>query len=331
MTILNGLIAQTRLQDYLSYASEDPQNSIWKELLLYTDYKVLKKIWPGHQEDDYINISTSIIQADEYFKASKSCSIKTRPLLLYYCFLNLTRAIAFVKTDKEPNSSYHGLAKPVISSDILKVTAQGKDGLFKDLSKIFNYSYVNDSIFTFEQFIKNIPELQYELKMYFGIESDSIALTVKSYISKGFEIKIPKNIFESNNCFNKFLDDFTKDEQNENIILTYLSKDNSNEGERVNEGVKLMKKYFHYSVLDYQYYFNMNQNPIPIECAYFGSMFILSSIVRYFPKHISSFSLDIGDASASWFINHYCDIAARVYPNLMLNIIADKHIKYLNF
>ena len=87
MAILTGLIAQTKLQDYLDYPSEDPQISIWKELLLYTDFKILKRTWPGLEENDYINISTSVIQAEEYFRASKQCSIKTRPLLLYYCFL----------------------------------------------------------------------------------------------------------------------------------------------------------------------------------------------------------------------------------------------------
>ncbi|MDP1727971.1 MAG: YaaC family protein [Bacteroidota bacterium] len=327
---IEGLISMTKLQDFYNYTSENPQVSIWNQLLLYSDYNVLKKTWLNHTEEEYIYVATSINQAHEYFKASNGCSIKTRPLLLYYCFLNLTKASLFLIEDKLPNSAHHGLGKPGINQDILKVTATSGGGLFKDLSTYFKFSYADKTKFSFEQLIKNIPELIYPIKAFFGLDSNLVYLDVKNYLSKGFEISLPEVLFNSSPSFKRFLEDFEKEISNGNVFLTYHSKNQLNETERVSEGREILKKYCQYSVLDYEYYFNVDENAIPIESSYYGAMFILSSIVRYYPTEISAFTIEKGESSAGWFISQFCDIAARVYPNLMMSAMANKQLKYLN-
>ena len=328
MKKLGKLIAATKLQDYTSYYSENPQKAIWQELLLFTDYNVLKRIWKTDNEDNYTYVSTSLNQAFEYYQASLQCSIKTKPLLLYYCFLNLTRGILFLKTDKSPNSSYHGLAKPKMDSDILKTSAKSNDGLFKELLAFYNYNCINGTHFTFRQFIEEITEFTYELKTYFDIDSKLHKLEVNHYICGDIQISVAKELYESNNAYQNLLSDFIKTDAESEVIFERIANTEKSSQILLKENIEMMKKYCVFSPLEYSYYLKTSQNPIPIEASYYGAMFLLSSIVRYFPIDISKFTIDRGDYSAAWFISHFCDTASRVYPNLMLNALMETQIRY---
>ncbi len=328
MEKLLKLIASTKLQDYTTYYSENPQVSIWKELLLFTDFNVLKKIWKSKSQDDYVYVSTSIYQAYEYYQASQQCSIKTKPLLLYYCFLNLTKGILFLKTGSAPNASYHGLAKPKMDDDILNVNAITNDGLFKDLMTFYKYNCTNGTTFSFKEFISGIPELTYEIKTYFNLDPKLYNLNVTNYIDGDIKISIPLNDFNSDSGFNSLLDDFDKTENETYIFLERKAKSDISSDQRLKESIKLINKYCVFSQLEYSYYFKLSKDILPIEASYFGSMFLLSSIVRYFPAKLSTFTIERGDNSAAWFINHFCDIASRVYPNLMLNTLMETQIRY---
>jgi hypothetical protein len=328
MKKLNNLIAATKVQEYTTYYSENPQKAIWQELLLFADIRVLKRIWKTEDEDNYTYVTTSLNQAFEYYEASKHCSIKTRPLLLYYCFLNLTKGIIFIKRDKAPNSSYHGLSKPKMDSDILNTSARSDNGLFKDLLEFYNYGFTRGSIFTFQQFIMEIPELTYELKVYFDIDSKLLNIDVKHYIGGDIEIFVDKELYKSNKIFQSLLNDFTIIEENSEIIFQRIANLGKNKETLLKENIEIMKKYCVFSQLDYSYYFKSSETPIPIAASYYGVMFLLSSIVRYFPIDVSKFTIDSGENSAAWFLKHFCDIASRVYPNLMLNELMGTQIRY---
>jgi hypothetical protein len=321
------LIAATKLQEYTNYYSENPLKSIWQELLLFTDFNVLKRIWKT-DEDNYTYVTTSLIQAYEYFQASQQCSIKTKPLLLYYSFLNLTRGILLFKTNQTPNTSYHGLAKPLMDKDILNTSATSYNGLFKDLLTYYNYNCPNGTNFNFKQFIQGIPEVVYEMKTYFDIESQLYSLNVTHFIGGDVQIVIPKNVYLSNNSFSKLLEDFTKTENDSEIILIRNPIEEKDPNVKLLENIEIMKKYCVYSSLEYSYYYKTSNMPIPIAASYYGAMYLLSSIVRYFPIDISKFTLEQGEHSAAWFINHFCDTASRVYPNLMLNELMGTQIRY---
>jgi hypothetical protein len=328
MKKLSNLIAASKLQEYTTYYSENPQKAIWQELLLFTDYKVLKRIWQTEDQDSYTYVTTSINQAFEYYEASIHCSIKTRPLLLYYCFLNLTRGILFLKNDKAPNASYHGLAKPKMDSDILNTSAISNDGLFKDLLEFYNYSCLNGTKFSFIQFVQEIPELAYELKTYFDIESKLQNINVTHYIGGDIQLSVNKELYKSNKTFQSLLTDFTIIEELSEVTFQRIAKIEKSREELLSDNIEIMKKYCVFSSLDYSYYFKTSEKPIPVEASYYGAMFLLSSIVRYFPIDISKFTIDRGENSSAWFINHFCNTASRVYPNLMLNTIMGTQIRY---
>lgn len=79
--------------------TESPEEEQWKLLLNYTYSnnikKYLKKINVQNPEDNLIEgISGSILQAKEYFEASKLCTLQISPLLLYYTATNLLYGIA---------------------------------------------------------------------------------------------------------------------------------------------------------------------------------------------------------------------------------------------
>jgi hypothetical protein len=92
----------------------------------------------------------------------------------------------------------------------------------------------------------------------------------------------------------------------------------------------LLKKYFIFSTyLDQQYYVNVNETEkqMPNTLAYFGILYILSSIVRYKPDKLHKL-IDDKDTSVSWMLSKICSVIERVYPNLLLNLLFGQSIKF---
>ena len=75
------------------YYSENPEEDIWLNLKRYSFveniYRYYKDSEVNPSEDLVEAISGSILQAYEYFQASKTATIQTAPLLLYYGATNL--------------------------------------------------------------------------------------------------------------------------------------------------------------------------------------------------------------------------------------------------
>lgn len=109
--------------------SDDPVKQIWKLLHFYLDTKfVANQIREVHGVKDIKQksniekqareIGYSIRQAEEYFVASSHVRLATRPLLLYYGAVSLTRALVLLRKSgevsaealrKNNNHKHHGL------------------------------------------------------------------------------------------------------------------------------------------------------------------------------------------------------------------------------
>lgn len=126
-------------------------------------------------------------------------------------------------------------------------------------------------------------------------------------------------------------DGFTQEYKESTLILT--SKIEYNQSDRddyFKKAKALFKNYFSFSIYsDESYYININNKDLqlPDAVAYFGIMYILSSIVRYKPDKIYKLIND-RDTSINWFLNRVCSIEERVYPNLMLNLLLGQNIKF---
>lgn len=94
--------------------TESPEEEQWKLLLKYTYLnnikKYLAKINVPNPEDNLIEgISGSILQAKEYFEASKLSSLQISPLLLYYGVTNLLHGIANLTSGPINTIKDHGM------------------------------------------------------------------------------------------------------------------------------------------------------------------------------------------------------------------------------
>jgi hypothetical protein len=161
--------------------------------LLYTDKEVVRR--------KSKEISLSIKQAFEYFKASEESSIHTSPLIIFYGMLSLSKAL-IVANEEEiflDNIKYHGLeTRPRYDylkdySDkeedwmIEREYAVTNEGVFSYLLKIFDdYAFDKQSVIEFKDILKCVPQLWGVFEKYYG-ESPTM-LNLYSYK----EMKDPK-------------------------------------------------------------------------------------------------------------------------------------------
>jgi hypothetical protein len=89
-------------------ASNNPGEEVWKYLRLFLNpERTAKRIREIHKiesgkhakniEKQVIQIAHCIRQAEEYFRASSDVGLATRPLLLYYGAVTLSRALILLK------------------------------------------------------------------------------------------------------------------------------------------------------------------------------------------------------------------------------------------
>src|SRR6476620_6384134 len=110
-------------------ASNNPGAEVWKYLRLFLNpERTAKRIREIHKiehgkhvkniEKQAIQIAHCIRQAEEYFTASSDVGLATRPLLLYYGAVALSRALILLKKDgtysldgmrKAKKHRHHGL------------------------------------------------------------------------------------------------------------------------------------------------------------------------------------------------------------------------------
>ena len=106
-----------------------PISQVWKRLRYFTDINItatnIKQIHgiEGTEHDNNVNkqavqIGYCIMQAEEYFKAARVVSNPTKPVLLYYGSVSLSRALVLITNDgtssfdykrKGKQDSHHGL------------------------------------------------------------------------------------------------------------------------------------------------------------------------------------------------------------------------------
>jgi hypothetical protein len=114
--------------------SENPEKDLWIQLLQYSYpaniKRTIKSKNPDTTEitDDLIElISGSMIQAEEYQRASHNVSIHTSPLLLYYSIINLTFAVSCLIKGDTISVDDHGMRltkKPDKNGHLADVTIQ---------------------------------------------------------------------------------------------------------------------------------------------------------------------------------------------------------------
>ena len=103
--------------------TEEPEQELWRSLLQFSYKANIKRYFEenqisvdtsdkkGEEKLDYLSncIAGAILQADEYYKASKNVSLQVEPVLLYYGTSNLFYAMSILLNGETPHISNHGM------------------------------------------------------------------------------------------------------------------------------------------------------------------------------------------------------------------------------
>lgn len=318
-----------KLEECVKIKDDDAVAAMWNELLRYIDVSYIKRHWANQETESYIFIATSITQAFEYFKASKVTTLKTRPLLLYYSFLNLIKAVLFMVSEKKP-SDYHGLCNTDFSQDIEKMSAKTNNGIFTELGRLLECDIKVGELITLADCCDNAIEVYWDFCHYFKRQPKIIVPSVDVWSKGQIDITFKDNV-DAIKKTTRVLQDFEVVEDSGKLKLK--NKKMLNRDKIFEDGSALMKRHFDFSVfVDDAYYLNINplERRIPGIMAYYGILYLLGNLVRYKPERLYDI-LEDKDTSIRWFINKLCDTSERVYPNLVLNILYGSNIKFVKY
>ena len=103
----------------LKIFTEEPEQELWRSLLQFSYKANIDSYFQEHQisinthdgkTDTLANcIAGALLQADEYYKASKNVSLQVEPVLLYYGTTNLLYAMSVLLNGSVPQVSNHGM------------------------------------------------------------------------------------------------------------------------------------------------------------------------------------------------------------------------------
>lgn len=107
--------------------TEEPEEDLWRSLLQYSYKANIKRYFDEHEikylktangnaDEELVELETlsncisgALLQANEYYKASKIVSLQVAPLLLYYGTTNLLFAMSVLMSGKIPTIKNHGM------------------------------------------------------------------------------------------------------------------------------------------------------------------------------------------------------------------------------
>ncbi len=318
--------------------TENPIEDIWHLIDMVTSEEIiLDKSDRSVSKDILPFVTESIIQAQEFRDSAASCSEHTKPLQLYYCFHNLTKAVLALENNRV-SLGYHGLKKVEIpsSGDLLEVCLQLDQGVFWDLLLLEGAIPKKDLLTTFDELLTRCVYMIWECEIAYS--KKPTVLVPKVTCSASFtelEVNIPiaprglaagwKVLFPS-------LSKYFQLRKSDSDCLVFTLKDDAPRGS-LDAIQSVLDETVIYSVFENPRYFLL---PITnVDCHWsqkdylYALSFILSSLVRYYPDYWHREI--IAKRKNRWVIRRLNSVMERVYPNMMVNILFKGRIKFGQF
>jgi len=336
--MIRGLHYIGSLEEFERRIAENPIEDIWHLIdLAASEEKILEDSPASLSKDVIPFITESIIQAEEFKSSAASSAEHTRPLQLYYCFLNLTKAILAWENNRV-SLGHHGLKRIKIpsSTDLLEVSAQVHKGVFWDLLSLKGIAPKRDLRITFDELLKRCAYMTWEYEIAYNRKSMVLIPNVDSNTSfTELEIKIQTPPKDFSAKWEKLLPDFAKyfelKEPASNYLILALKNDAPKGSLDAIQSV--LDETVIYSVFTSPNYFLLPITNVayswPQELYLYALSFILSSLVRYHPDYWHREV--IAKRKNRWIVRRLNSIMERVYPNMMVNIMFSRRIKFASF
>jgi hypothetical protein len=307
------------------FESENPLEEVWSWIARYgtKDY-IINNLHPENPKIDWeAHVNYGVVrvkQAVEFRNSASTTTLLTKPLTLYYSFLNLTRAFLALGPEIMPTSS-HGL-KFEAGGSLLRSKAKLVKGTFTDYLSSIGIKWQKNTVVSLEDALARIIEIHQD---FVSLRiSESYVFPVKLQVATGGPIYIdplkPHDTFPENweAEFPSLQEKCTLSEDKEGFTI---------ENKAICENHESLSTYIHkillhdliYSPMNSPWYLvrEVDSHPSLSRASYyFIAVFILGSIVRYEPElmlEVSQLDSEIG-----WFIDRFLNKAERFFPQLKI-------------
>lgn len=322
--------------------TESPEEDLWRELLQYSYRANVSRYLKEHSLDEDENTINTIIgsflQANEYFKASKSANLQISPLLLYYGATNLLLGLTSLITGKRPEIKNHGMTAidSTISTYIAEANVVFGDpntggihqfarilGFEKDLTKCGEWKMMD--------FLSSIVEIDQDYRKCYAQENGNTLLLDLFNTPTGTieRLYLNKNKVETIGAILNNVEGFDKN---------YLPPQVGHERESDRDYLILRKKmagkdikmisfsgqpYLQAGIIK-----NGKLITLPPLFNMYAALFIMGSLCRYHPEKWGPFVLN-DETGERLLFEKFLYLSRRILPNIVLNLLNNDNVVYV--
>ena len=315
-------------QQGLHLSAENPIEEVWAQVARLGLSEWVRKLIPAAippitkpwEEWGSYGV-VRVRQAVEFRGASRTGSLLSRPLPLYYALLNLTRG--FLAIEKQVKSKGHGLAFSLKDS-LLESSATIQEGTFASFIRARDARFeIGDSL-TLRDAISRIPELANDLEVLEPTPYNVLPVTIVAHHSGKVLIDVQSRqrtgevLTHWAAWFPRLAAEWELSGEGATVFSPVPSADTSSY-----QAISALcwRSLEVNLVSEHPIWFLIvppNANLIlPRSAYYLAAMFILASAVRYEPELV--LSLLGPDSTLGWLSGRFLSAAERYFPQLMLH------------
>ena len=329
--------------------TEEPEQELWRSLLQFSYKENIQRYFIDHKipmsissengdsiTDDIANcIGGALLQAYEYYKASRNVSLQVEPVLLYYGTTNLLYAMSILLTGTVPHISNHGMhievnsTESFIADTALRFDHQSDGGIHrfaKDLG--FHKNLCEFQPWCLGDFLDSIAEISTDFERCYPQR--------KSHVFLLDVVKTPEGMVEKICTEEESVLDFIK--HIEGFSDSYLSPQIGRDRQG-NEYLVLRHKMNRKDICQISYsgqpYLQVahkrNGKLITItkDLNMYIALFALGSLCRYHPEMWNPFVTQ-DSTGEKLLIEKLLYYSRRILPNIVLNRIMNQQISFVS-
>lgn len=307
--------------------STNPLKAVWREVEKQGTVDRLSFIakQKGHHEDIARPASLKIRQAVELWKVSTETTVLTRPLLLYYSMLNLTRGFMLPRLGTFGESS-HGLSF-ISGSRLLDCKAKvTKTGTFRRFAESLGVQgdLLDGRSYSLRDLLAVIPEMHADFPLLKSGVPSVVIVAVKAVFHGPLKLTfhmpdIPEEVFASEW---EIMFPWWKDLCELDSPKTLKLKESPKNEQEICEvcGKYLIHDLrFQQDALWFDHRVGNDVALLPRQLAYMAAMHILSNVTRYEPEYLEAPTSGLNDLG--FVLETFLDNAERFFPQLTVELL----------
>jgi len=312
----------------MRYSSENPLEEVWSKVSYFGTTDFVKALTPervGIDWDRHVQYACVRIQQSLELRASGAgASVVTKPITLYYSFLNLLRA--FIAVGPEVIGTYgHGLRYKG-NTELLQNEAQFDKGTFTEYLDSVGVPWNSQTRISLRSALSRIPEISDEFREGRHGQPNAIPVAVKTERrSNSLRLHFIEQFIDRNTFGNVWAQEFptlsSRFELEDTGAILRLKKEQSiSDYEAICalcSETMLNPLVWSDNPVWYVIRRETGEPELPRIAYYMISLFILGSVARYQPELLQP--LLTPASGLGWFVNRFLRTTERFLPQLMMS------------